>query len=96
MTRVGSGGARKRSWRSEARADDAELGKDLVALGQKVAALRQKASLTQEALATKASLDARHLQDIEYGKSNVTIATLRAVARALGVTSVAELLKDVC
>ena len=93
VTRVGS--SPPRTWRSAARADDEGLRDVLAALGKQIATLRQAATLTQEALASKASIDSRHLQDLEYGRSNVTIATLRSDATALGVT-VAELLRGVC
>lgn len=94
MTRVGAAG-KKRAWRSEARANDVALQPVLAALGAKLVARRKSLGLTQEAIASKASIDARHVQDLEYGRSNATIATLRAVAIALE-TTVAELLRDVC
>jgi transcriptional regulator with XRE-family HTH domain len=39
-------------------------------------------------------LDPKHFQAIEYGRSNVTVASLVGVARALGVT-LTELFKGV-
>ena len=50
--------------------------------------------MTQEHLAESAAIDAKHYQVMEGGLSNVTFATLVAVARALGVT-LAELLDGV-
>ena len=47
--------------------------------------LRLRKRLTQEALAAAAQLDEKHLQTIESGKSNVTLASLVGIARALDV-----------
>lgn len=47
--------------------------------------LRATAGWTQEALAAKADLDPKHLQEIEAGPSNVTLRVLVALATALGV-----------
>lgn len=96
VTRVGEAGAARRRWRSTPRAD-ATLREPLIALGRRVADRRAAADppLTQEALAAKASLGARHIQDVEHGRSNVTLATLRAIATGLD-TTVAELLAGIC
>ena len=56
--------------------------------------LRKAAGLTQEALAAKAGIDGKYLQDIERGEANPTVAILVAVSGALGVAP-AELLQDV-
>jgi transcriptional regulator with XRE-family HTH domain len=45
-------------------------------------------------MAAKARLDAKHYQQLEYGSSNATFATLKALARALGVT-LSEMLEGV-
>lgn len=92
MTRVGDGEKRRR-FRSAARADE-NLVAALETLGHRVAELRRGKGLTQEALASAAAIDTRHVQDVEYGRSNLTFATLRALANALEV-SMAELLTDV-
>lgn len=47
--------------------------------------LRARQGLTQEELAEKASLGAVHVRSIERGVENVTLATLVAIADALGV-----------
>jgi transcriptional regulator with XRE-family HTH domain len=47
--------------------------------------LRLARGLSQEKLAERADLSTRHLQAIEHGKSNVTLATELALARALKV-----------
>jgi len=85
VTRVGDGTAKNRRWRSAARADEG-LTEALAVLGKRVAELRKSQGLTQEALAAATGIDARHVQDIEYGRSNLTFATLRALALALETT----------
>ena len=62
------------------------------ALGKAVRQLRDKRGITQETLASKASLTVRSLSAIETGKGNPTWATVGDIASALGV-SVAELAK---
>jgi transcriptional regulator with XRE-family HTH domain len=63
-------------------------------LGRRLRALRDARGLTQERLAERAGVDAKHYQALESGLSNVTFATLLAVARALGV-SLSELFDGV-
>lgn len=55
-------------------------------LGRRLRALRLAGEWTQEEVAERARVDAKHYQALESGLSNVTFATLLAVARALGVT----------
>lgn len=53
-------------------------------LGKKVAALRARRKLTQEALAEKVGVSARYIQNVEAGEnfpSLPTLARLRAVLR---------------
>jgi transcriptional regulator with XRE-family HTH domain len=47
--------------------------------------LRLKHAWTQEALAEKAGLEARYVQEIERAKTNMTLAVLVDLATALGV-----------
>ena len=54
-------------------------------LGLRVRELRRAAEQTQEQLAQLARLDAKHLQLIESGKTNTTIASLVGIAHALDV-----------
>ena len=54
-------------------------------LGRRIRELRRQADLTQEAAASAAKIDAKHLQAVEAGATNATIATLIGIARALGV-----------
>ena len=84
---------RTQAWRSAARGSrgvDASLRR----LGRRLRLLREAAGLTQVQLAERASIDEKHYQTMESGLSNVTFATLVAVARALGVT-LAELFEGV-
>ena len=84
---------RTKAWRSAARGSrgvDASLRR----LGRRLRSLREAAGLTQVQLAERAAIDEKHYQTMEGGLSNVTFATLVAVAKALGVTLV-ELLEGV-
>ena len=47
--------------------------------------LRLKHAWTQEALAEKAGLEARYVQEIERAKTNMTLAVFLDLATALGV-----------
>lgn len=76
---------RKPKWRSAARGSS-RVDACLRRLGKRVRALRRERSLTQEATADAASLDSKHLQAIEAGNVNPTVASLLGIARALGVT----------
>lgn len=78
-----------RSFRSEARSAPAVV-KALVQFGKRIRELRLALGYTQEQVAERAKLDAKHVQAMESGKSNATIATIVALAKALHVT-VAEL-----
>ncbi len=62
------------------------------ALGKAIRELRQKRSLTQEALASEARLTGRTLSAIETGNANPTWATVCDIAAALGV-SIGDLAK---
>jgi transcriptional regulator with XRE-family HTH domain len=70
-------------WRSEARLR-ADLEPTLAKLGRRVRELRLAREFTQEELARRAQLDPKHVQTVEAGKSNVTVATLLALSDALG------------
>jgi transcriptional regulator with XRE-family HTH domain len=63
-------------------------------LGKRIRALRQAQELTQEKAAERAQIDPKHLQEIEAGQHNVTLASLVGLAKALDVT-LAELFEDV-
>jgi len=95
VPRVGAhvGSKRRPAFRSEARRSR-QLITTLARLGRRLAALRTERGFTQEQLAARSKLDVKHLQDVERGRSNVTIATLLGLARGLGV-AIADLLEGV-
>ena len=66
----------------------------LVALGERVRALRSRRGITRKALSLAADVSERHLANLEYGIGNASILVLLQVARALQC-SLAELLGDV-
>jgi transcriptional regulator with XRE-family HTH domain len=84
--------ARKR-WRSAARRSP-RLDVVLRRLGRRVRVLRAALELSQEEVAGRAEIDAKHFQEIEAGRVNVTMASLVGLARALG-TSLSKLLEGV-
>lgn len=55
-------------------------------IGQRIAALRKAAGLTQEELAIRAELQRTHIGRIEAGRYAVTLETVQAIAQALGMT----------
>jgi XRE family aerobic/anaerobic benzoate catabolism transcriptional regulator len=66
----------------------------LVALGERVRALRARRGMTRKALAVAADVSERHLANLEYGLGNASILVLLQVAQALQCP-LAELLGDV-
>jgi XRE family transcriptional regulator, aerobic/anaerobic benzoate catabolism transcriptional regulator len=66
----------------------------LVALGERVRALRARRGMTRKALALAADVSERHLANLEYGIGNASILVLLQVAGALQC-SLAELTGDV-
>ncbi len=66
----------------------------LVALGDRVKALRARRGLTRKAVALAADVSERHLANLEYGIGNASILVLLQVAGALQC-SLAELVGDV-
>jgi transcriptional regulator with XRE-family HTH domain len=55
------------------------------ALGQAVRALRQKAGMSQEALAARAGLDASSIARVEAGQVDPTWGSMRRIASGLGI-----------
>lgn len=55
-------------------------------IGQRIAALRKLAGLSQEQLSERAGLQRTHVSRIEAGKYDVTGWVLQAIAEALGMT----------
>ncbi len=66
----------------------------LVALGERVRALRARRGMTRKAVALAAEVSERHLANLEYGIGNASYLVLLQVAAALQC-SVAELLGDI-
>ncbi len=66
----------------------------LIALGERVRALRARRGMTRKALANATEVSERHLANLEYGVGNASILVLLQVTRALHC-SFAELLGDV-
>ena len=66
----------------------------LIALGERVKALRARRGMTRKALAQATDVSERHLANLEYGVGNASILVLLQVTRALQC-SFAELLGDV-
>ena len=55
----------------------------LVAMGQRVRALRDHACITRKALSLATGISERHLANREYGEGNVAVLVLRDVAAGL-------------
>lgn len=79
---------------SSAISRDAEEHLFLVALGQRVRALRDRSGITRKSLALATGVSERHLANLEYGEGNVSVLVLVQVANALHC-SLAELIGDV-
>jgi XRE family aerobic/anaerobic benzoate catabolism transcriptional regulator len=75
-------------------ADVEEKNPFLVALGERVRALRARRGMTRKAVSAAAGVSERHLANLEYGVGNASILVLLDVAHALQCT-LAELLGDV-
>ena len=75
-------------------AESEEKNPFLVALGDRVRALRARRGMTRKAVALAADVSERHLANLEYGMGNASILVLLQVAGALQC-SLAELLGDV-
>ena len=70
-----------------ANAAEADVGQDknpfLVALGERVRALRSRRGMTRKAVSIAADVSERHLANLEYGVGNASILVLLQVAQAL-------------
>lgn len=53
--------------------------------GANLRAARERLGLTQEQLAAKAGLDRGHVNQIESGRQNASLATVEALAQAVGI-----------
>jgi transcriptional regulator with XRE-family HTH domain len=56
------------------------------ALGDRVRGLRQKANLSQEALADACGLHRTYVGGVERGERNISLLNIVALSRALGVS----------
>jgi transcriptional regulator with XRE-family HTH domain len=65
--------------------------KFLKSLGQRVQQLRTEKGLTQQELCDKAEIARSQLTRLEKGDLNITVSTLNALAKAMGVTAKALL-----
>ena len=87
-----------RAWPTALRPGADETGRAqgpvLIALGERVRALRARRGMTRKALAQATDVSERHLANLEYGVGNASILVLLQVTRALHC-SFAELLGDV-
>ena len=77
-----------------ASAEEEDKNPFLVALGERVRALRARRGMTRKATALAADVSERHLANLEYGTGNASILILLQVAQALQC-SLAELIGDV-
>ena len=57
----------------------------LFRIGRRIADLRRDRGISQQDLAARCNFEKSNLSRIEYGRSNMTIATLLTISRALGV-----------
>jgi transcriptional regulator with XRE-family HTH domain len=60
-------------------------------LGLNIRHLRQSLGITQDELASRAGLDARHVQKLESGQVNATLKTIAVLAGALQIDPAALL-----
>lgn len=56
-------------------------------VGQRIFLLRSRQKLTREQLAESAEISVQFLSDIEKGRKNMTVTTVRKIAAALNVTT---------
>jgi len=64
-----------------------------VALGKRIRAMRKARGWRQIDLAVEARINENYVSDLEYGRKEVCIRTLRSLARAFEI-SMSDLLKD--
>lgn len=66
----------------------------LRAFGARVRALRERAGVSQEALADRAGLHRTYVGSVERGERNISLANIHRLADALGVAPAELLLND--
>jgi XRE family aerobic/anaerobic benzoate catabolism transcriptional regulator len=77
----------------ESRVAEGDRDPFLVALGERVRALRARKGMTRKAMSIASGVSERHLANLELGQGNASVQVLRQVALALG-SQIAELLGD--
>ena len=65
----------------------------MVALGRAIVARRDRLTMSQELLASRAGLSRKYMSDVENGKRNLTLLGLYRIAIGLGTTP-GDLLTD--
>jgi len=63
-------------------------------LGKRIRALRKARGWRQIDLAVEAKINENYVSDLEYGRKEVCLRTLKSLAHAFGITT-SELLKDI-
>jgi XRE family transcriptional regulator, aerobic/anaerobic benzoate catabolism transcriptional regulator len=91
---AGQAGAEEHPLSQAAGAETERRDPFLIALGERMRALRARRGMTRKALAQATEVSERHLANLEYGVGNASILVLLQVTRALHC-SFAELLGDV-
>lgn len=83
----------RKAKKNSATSRDTEESLFLVALGQRLRALRDRGGITRKALSQATGVSERHLANLEYGQGNASVLVLVHVANALHC-SLAELIGD--
>ena len=63
----------------------AAVAQSMTAIGRNLRAIRKRKGLSQEQIAERAGLHAKHVQRLEAGAKNTTVASIAALAAALEV-----------
>ena len=71
----------------ELRVNPSAVQQQLKSIAANIRARRTKLGVTQEELSEATGLQYRYLQDVEHGRSNISIATLVRLAEALRVSA---------
>lgn len=57
-----------------------------IALGKRIRKLRRKAGLTREKVAEKAELSLKHFGELERGRGNPSLSSIKNLAQALNIS----------
>lgn len=69
------------------------LGSEKMKFGQNIKQIRKRMNMSQKELATKMEISQSYLSDIESGRKNLSIKTVKKLADSLGL-SVTDLFND--